>query len=81
MRKKASFTALLYRELLLCRKGLVGYGVSALVFTLFPILVILSLRCGNLTMLPEYIEADIRANNDLMLTLRALLSGIRREGF
>lgn len=73
MRKKASFTALLYRELLLCRKGLVTYGVSALVFTLFPILVILSLRCGNLTMLPEHIEADIRANNDLMLTLHAVI--------
>ena len=73
MRKKASFTALLYRKLLLCRKGLVTYGVSTLIFTLIQILFILSLRYGNLTMLPEHIVADIRANNDLMLTLYAVI--------
>lgn len=67
--KKASFTALLYREYLLCRKSLRVYAVSCLIFTLIPIMVIFSLRWGNLTMLPENIVADIRADNDLMLTL------------
>ena len=73
MRKKASFPALLYRELLLCRKSLMTHMVSTLIFTMMPILVILSLRYGNLVMLPEHIVADIRANNDLMLTLYAVI--------
>lgn len=73
MRRKASFTALLYRELLLCRKSLMACVVSTLIFTMIPILVILSLQYGNLTMLPEHIVADIRANNDLMLTLYAVI--------
>lgn len=73
MRKKASFPALLYRELLLCRKSLMAYVVSTVIFTMMPILVILSLRYGNLTMLPEHIVAEIRANNDLMLTLYAVI--------
>ena len=71
MRKKASFAALLYRELLICKKSLMAYAVSTVIFTLIPILFILSLRWGNLTMLPESIVADIRAYNDLMLTLYA----------
>lgn len=73
MKKKASFAAQLYRELLLCRKSLMVYGVSTLIFTLIPILFILSLRYGNLTMLPENIVAEIRAYNDLMLTLYAVI--------
>ena len=73
MRKKASFPALLCRELLLCRKSLMTHMVSTLIFTMMPILVILSLRYGNLAMLPEHIVADIRANNDLMLTLYAVI--------
>ena len=73
MRKKASFPALLYRELLLCRKSLMTYMVSTLIFTMMPILVILSLRYGNLAMLPEHIVADIRSHNDLMLTLYAVI--------
>lgn len=73
MRKTGSFAALLYRELLLCRKSLKAYVVSTVIFTMMPILVILSLRYGNLTMLPEHIVADIRANNDLMLTLYAVI--------
>ena len=74
MRKKASFTALLYRELLLCRKVLITYLITSLIFLLIPVLVILSLRYGNLTMLPEFIVADLRANNDLILVLCAVLS-------
>lgn len=74
MRKKASFTALLYRELILCRKSLMAYVVSTVIFTMIPILVILSLQYGNLTMLPEHIVADIRNHNDLMLTLYAVIS-------
>ena len=74
MRKKASFTALLYRELLLCRKVLITYLITSLIFLLIPVLVILSLRFGNLTMLPEFIVADLRANNDLILVLCAVIS-------
>ena len=74
MRKKASFPALLYRELLLCRKVLITYLITSLIFLLIPVLVILSLRYGNLTMLPEFIVADLRANNDLILVLCAVLS-------
>jgi len=44
-----------------------------LIFTTIPIMVILSLRYGNLTMLPESIVADIRSHNDLMLTLHAVI--------
>lgn len=73
MRKKASFPALVYRELILCQKSLMAYAVSTLLFTMMPILVILSLRYGNLALLPESIVADIRANNDLMLTLSAAI--------
>ena len=72
MRKKASFAALLYRELLICRKTLITYLFMTVIFTLIPILVILSLQYGNLTMLPEAIVADIRANNDLMLVMYAV---------
>lgn len=71
--KKSSFGALLYRELILCRKSLMAYVVSTLIFTMIPILVILSLQYGNLTMLPENIVAEIRVNNDLMLTLYAVI--------
>lgn len=50
-----------------------AYVVSTLIFTMIPILVILSLQYGNLTMLPENIVAEIRVNNDLMLTLYAVI--------
>lgn len=60
---------MVYRELLLCRKMLGTYLITTVIFTMFPILAILSLRCGNLAMLPETIVADIRSHNDLMLTL------------
>lgn len=73
MRKKASFSALLYRELILCRKSLLAYLATTVIFTLIPLLLILSLQYGNLTMLPETIKADIRADNDLMLTLFAVI--------
>ena len=73
MRKKASFPALLYRELILCRKSLMAYAVSTVIVTAIPILVILSLRYGNLAMLPENIVADIRGDNDLMLTQAAAI--------
>ena len=52
--KKPSFAALLYRELLLMKKPLLAYGIGSLIFILFPVLVLLSFRCGNLRLIiPE----------------------------
>ncbi len=52
--KKPSFAALLYRELLLMKKPLLACGISSLIFILFPVLVLLSFRFGNLRLIiPE----------------------------
>ena len=52
--KKPSFAALLYRELLLMKKSLLAYGIGSLIFILFPILILLSFRFGNLKLIfPE----------------------------
>lgn len=74
MRKKGSFAALIYREVLLSKKSLVTYLVSAAIFSVIPILVILSIQYGNMAMLPENILADIRSNDDIMLKLYAVVS-------
>ena len=54
MRKNGSFSALLYRELLLLRKSLTTYLIMTFIYCLMPVLVILSIRYGNLAMLPEH---------------------------
>lgn len=52
--KKPSFFALLYREVLLMKKSLLVSGVIALIFILFPVLILLSFRFGNLKLIiPE----------------------------
>ncbi len=52
--KKPSFAALLYRELLLMKKSLLAVAIGALIFILFPVLVLLSFRFGNLKLIfPE----------------------------
>ncbi len=52
--KKPSFGALLYRELLLIKKSLLIGGITSLLFILFPVLILLSFRFGNLKLiLPE----------------------------
>ena len=72
--KKASFAALVYRELLLCRKALGIYLTMNVVFSLIPVLAGLSIRFGNMAMLPQNILADFRANNDIILKLCAVIS-------
>ena len=72
--KKGAFSALVYRELLICRKSLAVYPIPTVIFSLFPILIALSLRYGNLAMLPQSIVADLRANDDLMLKLCTVAS-------
>jgi ABC-type Fe3+ transport system permease subunit len=74
VRKKGSFSALLYRELLLLRKALTTYLIMTLIYCLMPVLVTLSIRYGNLAMLPEHIFNDIRGGNDLMLKLLAVIT-------
>lgn len=74
MRKSGFFPALVYRELLLCKKSMVICLASMGIFSLIPILAILSLKYGNLAMLPQDILTGIRSNNDLMLTLYAVIS-------
>ena len=74
MRKNGSFSALLYRELLLLRKSLTTYLIMTFIYCLMPVLVILSIRYGNLAMLPEHFLNDIRGGNDLMLKLCAVIS-------
>ncbi len=52
--KKPSFGALLYRELLLVKKSLLVGGITASIFILFPVLILLSFRFGNLKLIiPE----------------------------
>ncbi len=52
--KKPSFAALLYRELLLMKKSLLVSGTGSLIFILFPVLILLSFRFGNLKLIiPE----------------------------
>ncbi len=52
--KKPSFAALLYREFLLMKKSLLVGGICSLVFILFPVLILLSFRFGNLKLIiPE----------------------------
>ncbi len=52
--KKPSFAALLYRELLLVKKSLLVGGIMSSTFILFPILILLSFRFGNLRLImPE----------------------------
>lgn len=52
--KKPSFAALLYRELLLMKNSLLAGAIGALIFILFPVLVLLSFRFGNLKLIfPE----------------------------
>lgn len=52
--KKPSFAALLYRELLLIKKLLLSYSICSLILILFPVLVLLSFRFGNLKLIiPE----------------------------
>ena len=60
MRKNGSFSALLYRELLLLRKSLTTYLIMTFIYCLMPVLVILSIRYGNLAMLPEHFLNNIR---------------------
>ncbi len=74
MMKHASFAALLYREYAICKKALCTTLISVPIFSALPILFALSLRFGNLAMLPEAILADIRTNNDLMLKLFAVIT-------
>ena len=74
MRKNGSFSALLYRELLLLRKSLTTYLIMTFIYCLMPVLVILSIRYGNLAMLPEHFLNNIRGGNDLMLKLFAVIS-------
>ncbi|MBQ3256861.1 MAG: ABC-2 transporter permease [Oscillospiraceae bacterium] len=71
--KKASFSALLYREYAVCTKTLGICAITSLIFTLFPILIALSLRFGNLAMLPASIIGEIRVHNDIMLKLYAVI--------
>ena len=52
--KKPSFAALLYRELVLMKKLLLSYSIGSLIFILFPVLILLSFRFGNLKLIiPE----------------------------
>ncbi len=52
--KKPSFAALLYRELVLMKKLLLAYSIGSLIFILFPVLILLSFRFGNLKLIiPE----------------------------
>lgn len=74
MRKRGSFRALVYRELLLCKKSLRTCLLTTVIFSAIPILMILSIRYGNLAMLPETFLGEIRSHNDLMLTLYAVIS-------
>lgn len=73
MKRKGNFLALVYREFLLCRKSLITYAVMGLIFSMIPILVILSLRYGNLATAPDYIVAQLRENNGWMLKIGAVI--------
>ena len=72
--KKPSFSALVYREFLICRKSLMICLFSTLIFSIAPILVALSIRYGNMAMLPENILSDIQSNNNIMLKVYAVIS-------
>ena len=72
--KHASFAALIYREYVICKKALCMTLISVPIFSALPILVALSLRFGNLAMLPQVIVADLRANGDLLLKLYAIIA-------
>ena len=71
--KHTFFAALLYREYAICKKALCTTLISVPIFSALPILFALSLRFGNLAMLPETILADIRTNDDLLLKLYAVI--------
>lgn len=49
--KKPSFAALLYRDFLLMKSSLLACGIGALIFILFPVLILLSFRFGNLRLI------------------------------
>ena len=74
MMKHAFFAALLYREYAICKKALCTTLISVPIFSALPILFALSLRFGNLAMLPDVIVADLRANDDLLLKLSAVIT-------
>ena len=71
--KNSSFSALIYREYLICKKNLHTALISIPIFSVMPLLIALSLRLGNLTMLPESIVADIRAHSDLLMKMYAVI--------
>ena len=72
--KNAPFAPLIYREYIICRKALLTALISVPIFSALPILMALSLRFGNLAMLPEVIVADLRANDDLLLKLYPVIA-------
>ena len=74
MMKHASFAALIYREYAICKKALCMTLISVPIFSALPILIALSLRFGNLAMLPDIIITDIRSNNDLILKLNSIIA-------
>ena len=71
--KNTSFAALLYREYVICKKALLTALISVPIFSALPILMALSLRYGNMAMLPSNIVSDIRANDDLLLKLNTVI--------
>ena len=72
--KHGNFSALIYREYLICKKSLLIAAFSALLFSVMPILFALSFRYGNLAMLPASIVSDIRANHDILLKIFAVIT-------
>ena len=73
MMKHGNFSALVYREYLICKKNLLTALISTPIFSVMPILFALSFRYGNLAMLPASIIADIRAYDDILMKMFAII--------
>lgn len=69
--KKPSFAALLYRELLLMKKSLLACGIGALIFILFPVLILLSFRFGNLRLI---IPEDVMSGSMTIIKLMPVMA-------
>ena len=72
--KKPSFAALLYRELLLIKNLLLAYGIGSLIFILFPILILLSFRFGNLELIIP--GAAISGSMSLIMLMPIMAAGL-----
>lgn len=72
--KNASFSALLYREYVICKKSLRTGLIFSLLMSLFPGLIGLSIRFGNLALVPENILGQFLGEGCLPLKLSAAVA-------